>query len=285
MTKVRQVFDGTTEYQGISINKHLLKAPNYLVSLVGVLLRFREKPVPLCADIEKMYHQVRLLPEDREAFRFLYRPPGSTGPPLTYQVHVFGAISSQATCLFATNRVVEENRQLYPEAEKIVKRCFYVDNILCSFETVDEAQNGARQVQASLKTRAFNLTQWMASSRKLLAELKPFGLAAPTLDIDFDELPTERTLGIKWDSQSDSWVFKVLFSVDESVTPCKSDLLSIISRVCDPLGFLSPVIFVMKVIMQDVWRLDTSWGEDLPPELVARLFDWYNGLSELACFY
>ena len=111
-TKVRVVFDGAAEYQGTSINKNLLKGPNHLVSLVGVLLRFRQKPVPLCADIEKMYHHGRLAPEDREAFRFLYRPPDATGPPLTYQmlVHVFGAVSSPATCLFAMNRAVEENK-------------------------------------------------------------------------------------------------------------------------------------------------------------------------------
>ena len=106
-TKVRVVFDGAAEYQGTSINKSLLKGPNYLVSLVGFLLRFRQKPVPLCADIEKMYHQVRLAPEDREAFRFLYRLPDATGPPLTYQmlIHVFGAVSSPAICLFEQNSI------------------------------------------------------------------------------------------------------------------------------------------------------------------------------------
>ena len=132
-TKVRVVFDGATEYQETPINKNLLKGPNYLVSLVGVSLRFRQKP-PLCADIEKMYHQVRLAPEDREAFRFLYRPPDATGPPLTYQmlVHVFGAVSSPATCLFAMNRAVEESKAQLPEAERLVKSSFYVDNMLTS---------------------------------------------------------------------------------------------------------------------------------------------------------
>ena len=91
------------------------------------------------------------------------------------------------------SRAVEENRIQFPEADKIVKSSFYVENMLASFETESEALNGARQVHAALATRGFNLTQWMTSSRKLLTELKPFGLEAPTLNIDFDELPTERT--------------------------------------------------------------------------------------------
>ena len=180
-----------------------------------------------------MYHQVRLAREDRRAFRFLYRPHGATGLPVTHQmlVHVFGAVSSPATCLFAMNRAVEDNKNQYPETERPVKSSFYVDNMLTSFETEDETLNGARQVHAALAMRGFNRTQWMASSRKLLTELKPFGLAAPTLNIDFDELPTEHTLGILWDSNTDSYVFKVLFKIDRSATPCRSDFHSIISRV------------------------------------------------------
>jgi len=84
------------------------------------------------------------------------------------------------------NRAVEETKAQFPEAERLVKSSFYVDNMLTSFETESEALNGARQVHAALATRGFNLTQWMASSRKLLNELKPFGLAAPILNIDFD---------------------------------------------------------------------------------------------------
>ena len=33
--------------------------------------------------------------------------------------------------------------------------------------------------------------------------------------------------------------------------------------------------------MQDIWRLPISWEEELPTELVQRLFEWYNGLSAL----
>ena len=91
--------------------------------------------------------------------------------------------------------------------------------MLSSFETEDEVLNGARQVHAVLATREFNLTQWMASSRRHLAELKPFGLVALTSNIDFDELPTECTLGILWYSNTDSYVFKVLFKIDRSVIP------------------------------------------------------------------
>ena len=64
--KARVLFDGAAEFEGTSLNDFLLRGPNYLPSMVGVLLRFRLKPVPLSTAIEKMYHQVLVPKEDCE---------------------------------------------------------------------------------------------------------------------------------------------------------------------------------------------------------------------------
>ncbi|KAI9550868.1 hypothetical protein GHT06_006258 [Daphnia sinensis] len=73
---IRVVFDGAAEYGGTSINQNLLRGPNLLVSLLGVLLRFRRNLIPVGADIEKMFHQVKVPVEDQVAYRFVYRTPG-----------------------------------------------------------------------------------------------------------------------------------------------------------------------------------------------------------------
>ena len=53
--KTRVVFDLKAKYQGISPNEHLLQGPDFTNTLVGVLLRFREGPVAISADIEQMF--------------------------------------------------------------------------------------------------------------------------------------------------------------------------------------------------------------------------------------
>ena len=55
--KVRIVMDAAAKHQGISLNDNLLIGPDLLNSLVGVLLRFREFPVAIAADIEAMFLQ------------------------------------------------------------------------------------------------------------------------------------------------------------------------------------------------------------------------------------
>lgn len=41
---------------------------------MGVLLQFREEPVAMTSDVEAMYHQVRVFPDNIDVLRFLWFP-------------------------------------------------------------------------------------------------------------------------------------------------------------------------------------------------------------------
>ena len=74
--KTRVVFDCAAKHKGTSLNNQLLTGPDLTNSIVGVLMRFREERVALSADIECMFHQIRVAPDDCDAFRFLCWPDG-----------------------------------------------------------------------------------------------------------------------------------------------------------------------------------------------------------------
>ena len=65
--KVRVVFDCAAKYHGVSLNDNVLQGPDLTNNLIGVLCRFRQYPVALMADIEAMFHQVRVNLEDVNA--------------------------------------------------------------------------------------------------------------------------------------------------------------------------------------------------------------------------
>ena len=65
--KVRVVFDCAARFGDTSLNDQLLQGPDLTNNLTGVLLRFRQKSVALMADVEQMFHQVRVAPDDCHA--------------------------------------------------------------------------------------------------------------------------------------------------------------------------------------------------------------------------
>ena len=107
----------------------------------------------------------------------------------------------------------------------------------------------ARQLKDLLKLGGFNLTKWTSSKRDVLAALRPFGLATPSLDLDLEKLPLERTLGVMWDSELDVLTFKIKKRPETELCLTKRMFLSVITSIYDPLGLVAPVIFLMKSLL------------------------------------
>ena len=275
--KLRVVFDAAATFQGVSLNTELLKGPDLLTSLVGVLLRFRQYSVAVSADIVKMFHQVRVREVDGPALRFLWREPCSLEPPHDYQmgVQIFGAVSSPTICAYAL-RQAAANAQNARLVLKQVLDSFYVDNWLASFSTIEEAEEAVQATVGALSKGGFQLAQWASSHAEVIDQLKRKNESL--LDLDLNNPQTERTLGLIWDIKRD--VFRVCFNIQKG-GKTKRQLLRILSGIFDPLGFLVPVTFVAKTIIQEVWQNKHEWDEDLPPVILNKWNSWISSFENL----
>lgn len=84
-------------FQGTTLNDQLLQGPDLTSTLIGVIMRFRQEPVTIMADVEAMFHQVKVPPEEADLLRFLWWPDGDLSQALEedrMEVHLFGATSS-----------------------------------------------------------------------------------------------------------------------------------------------------------------------------------------------
>ena len=170
--KTRVVFDCTAKYGGTSLNAQLLTGPDLTNSIVGVLMRFREERVALLADIECMFHQVRVPPDYQVAFRLLWWLDGDLNQqPVDHrmEVHLFGATSSPSCCNFALKRTAEDNKDEFPEeVVRTVKRNFYVDDCLKSVKSAKNAVEFVHQLRSILSKGGFRLTKWLSNSSEVL---------------------------------------------------------------------------------------------------------------------
>ena len=279
-SKVRVVFYASSRLCGQSLNDVLLKGSNLLNDVVDVLLLFRERAVSLSGDIKQMFLQVRVLPEDQSALRFLWRPPGTRSPPTIYQmqVQIFGSISSPFICSNVLQHNAELHRLEFPNVVDRIKRNFYVDNLLDSFDTEDEAIQASKDYSNLLKKGGFHLNQWISSSRKVLSSLPREDLSNPLLNIDLEDLPSERTLGVLYNSESDVFIFKINLDPEAKT---KRRILSVVATIYDPLGFLSPIILIAKKILQEIWSSGCDWDDVVDEQILIQWKRWTDQLPQL----
>ena len=196
-------------------------------------------------------------------------------------VHVFGATSSPCCAEYALRRTALDNTADFDKKTiEAVLHDFYVDDLLSSCDSVPSAIKLATRLMELLQRGGFRLTKWASNSKQVLRTL-PSAEPTPKIDLAFGELPIERALGVRWDTERDLFVFTTIPTNNPST---KRGILRTVCEVFDPLGFLAPFLFVAKSFMQELWRQKLGWDEELPDHLVGVWRSWTEELSAIADF-
>ena len=255
--KVRVVFDCAARFNGTSLNEQLLTGPDLLNNLFGVITRFRKGRVTLVADIESMYHQVLVDTDDRKYLKFLWWPYGNTNlPPAKYcmKVHVFGAASSPACANYALRQTAIDNNLLFSKKTiDTVLENFYMDDCLKSVGSAEEAIKESDELTRLLKRGGFNLTKWLSNSDQVISSFSLEKRAKVCLDLSQSKNILHRVLGVTLNFDEDC------FQIDVNVKNkplTRRGILSQISAVFDPLGFVAPTMLKARLILQDLCRLE-----------------------------
>lgn len=114
----------------------------------------------------------------------------------------------------------------------------------------------------------FNLQKWSSNSNELLESIPQCDREIKTIHLmDFDD--TIKSLGILWNPCTDQFTFQS--TLDPAIiATTKRTILSEMSKLFDPLGWVSPLIIRAKILMQEIWLSNVTWDDALPSPVIAK---------------
>ncbi|XP_055711546.1 uncharacterized protein LOC129806797 [Phlebotomus papatasi] len=265
-TKLRVVFDASasTRPRNPSLNDILAVGPILQDDLLSILLRFRTYEVAFSADVEKMYRQISVAPEDRDYQRILWRNDNSQQVK-TFRLSTvtYGTSSAPYLATKVLQQMANDYSDEFPEASKVILNSFYMDDLLCGASNMEEARKLRQDIQEVLQRGMFSLRKWSSNSSGLLEELPPDMQALSPEEVK-GQSKTITALGLRWSPGSDE--FSLIIETLSKVTT-KREFCAATAKIFDPLGFISPVTVKLKSMFQSLWLTGIGWDDPIPQDL------------------
>ncbi len=199
-------------------------------------------------------------------------------------VHLFGAVSSPSCACYALRKTAKDGQAFFSaDVTSTVKQSFYVDDCLKSTASEEEAIQLIKDLTALCLRGGFHLTKWVSNSHVVLQTVAEEHRAKDLKELDLhrDSLPLERALGLQWCIESDAFQFKMVMKEKPHT---RRGMLSLLSSVYDPLGFIAPVTLPGKVLLQELCRRNFGWDDNLPSDVQQHWTRWLEELVKLAEF-
>ena len=236
--------NAASKFRGISLNDNLLTGPDLLQNLIRIIFRFREQKIAITADIEAMFLQVKVPPEDCKVLRFLWREIiFNTNEPVKvyeYGRHIFGAKNSPTCANYALQQVARDNTQESPQITKLIRRNFYMDDFDKSVPSAEQAIEIYNMLRAMLARGGFHLTKWISNCEQTMKSIDQAD-KSPSSSKTFQAEPTSPSiLGLQWNVDADNLEVCRGTQKEIPVKITQRAMLSLVSAVFDPLGIVSP---------------------------------------------
>lgn len=284
-TPVRIVFDASAKTSNSrSLNDVLYSGPKLQTDIFKILLNFRLFEVAMIADIRQMYRNIRVCPEYRKFQRILWRF-GPEEPLKIYELTtvVFGLKSSPFAALRTIKQLASDEAERFPFASKVVETDLYIDDLVVSVPTTPQAIELYRQIVGLFSAGSFELVKWSTNSRDLLQKIPKNIRFSST--VEFSETPeincSLKVLGLQWDPSTDSFSFAI--NIPNKICT-KRNILSTLARIWDPLGFLSAITFVAKLLIKELWISKVDWDVEPPVNIKKQWLQFYEELPLLSQF-
>ncbi|XP_036336127.1 uncharacterized protein LOC118746379 [Rhagoletis pomonella] len=155
-TKVRVVFNASCPTSnGVSLNEVLYPGPVLQNDLPTLILRWRLFKYVFNSDIEKMYRQILLNPDQTKYQRIIFRTNPSE-PIRLYELNTvtFGVNCAPYLAIRTLLRLANDVEDSHPIASDILRKYMYVDDVLAGGHTIESAIKAKDEITTVLQSAA-----------------------------------------------------------------------------------------------------------------------------------
>ena len=199
-----------------------------------------------------------------------------------YTRHVFRAKDSPTCANFALQRTARDNAKFYPEAGKAVLENFYMDDYLDSVESREKATNRSKEMIHLLHLGGFKLTKFVSNVPNLADRFDGSPQSTEPEVIFSSQEDSSHVLGLKWNHTNDTLVVSRGTSCAITNSLTQRLVLSLVSKVLDPIVLVPPFVVGARLLCKDVWLITTQqWNDDFPQDMVQRFLVWSADLPKL----
>ncbi|XP_051159293.1 uncharacterized protein LOC127280380 [Leptopilina boulardi] len=278
-TRVRVVFNASSlTSNGVSLNDLLSAGPKLHTEIPSIILRWRNYRFVMTADICKMFRQILIDPQDQHLQNIVCRlGPDEEIKHFRLLTVTYGTKSAP----YLANRVIKQlaadEGEDFPEAKTVLENDFYVDDGLFGGNDLEKTRVLKNDLCKLLARGGFMLYKFSSNAPELLS-----GHTDIEESKNLDIVETESNcsvLGLVWNSKDDEFRFTVAMQPFSVVT--KRLILSVISKLFDPLGLVAPIIIVAKIIMQDLWLQKFQWDSELPEKFKEQWVSYCHKLNSI----
>ena len=239
-------------------------------------------------DIKKMFLQIKLKRQDQNSHRFqipversaypsgtrnlLHDPSDIWRYPFSFPVHCY------------IQKHVKEHEKEHPMAAREVSENMYVDDVLTGAPEDDSAVKLRNELCNLLSKGGFQLPKWASNSQKVMETTTPCDRAPTRVPTSEPEKMSDslKALGTAWNIKDDILMFSNASSVLTEKDPkTKRSLISLYSRVFDPMGLLTPFLMITKLLFQELWTRGLDWDQPLDADIANTWETWKHELANV----
>ncbi len=260
-----------------SLNDLLYPGPCLLPHIAVAQLRFRLPKFVWIGDVSKMFLQVDMNPEDKDALRFVWHFKDKPEPTLMRMTCVtFGVCSSPFQADYCVRESAKMLQSKYPEASRIVLEGAYVDDITGGSDIIKKSTELLDQVIEIYKFAGMKLHKICANHPDIIKHLQQDQITPMDLT---------KVLGTVWDPKNDTLNFnynKLIENPELKQIDSKRKGLGIVASLYDSPGLIAPFVLLGKLLVRKTWEQSPGWDSQLSEELKAEFQKWAEQIKELS---